>query len=123
MYICSYVHTIERMALMAMVKDTALGRPEAAEAAELLKVLGDCTRVMVLQTLIQAEELCVGDLAEAVDMSPSSVSHHLRVLRQAHLVRFRRAGREVLYAPDDQHVEHMLSICVEHMRHRGEEHA
>src|SRR5660398_243347 len=72
MYICSYVHTIERMALMAMVKDTALGRPEAAEAAELFKVLGDCTRVMVLQTLIQAEELCVGDLAEAVDMSPSS---------------------------------------------------
>lgn len=108
---------------MMSVKDTSLGRPEAVEAAELFKVLGDCTRVMMLQTLIHAGELCVGDLAAAVDMSPSSVSHHLRVLRQARLIRYRRAGREVLYAPDDQHVEQLLSICVEHMRHGGEEHA
>ncbi|GAB4255005.1 MAG: hypothetical protein Kow00129_15930 [Thermoleophilia bacterium] len=96
-----------------------LDREDATQVAELFKVLGDPTRVLILQALIRNKELCVRHLAETVEMSQSAVSHHLRVLRTARLIRFRREGREVYYRPDDEHVEQLILVCSEHIRHES----
>ena len=89
---------------------------DAARMAEVFKVLSDPTRVNMIQVLIRGEEMCVRDLADQVEMSQSSVSHHLRILRHFRLVRARRQGREVLYAPDDPHVEMLLRVCLDHLQ-------
>ncbi len=88
----------------------------AGRIAEVFKVLSDPTRVHIIQVLIRDGESCVRDLAEHVEMSQSSVSHHLRILRHFRLVRSRRQGREVLYTPDDSHVESLLRLCLDHLR-------
>jgi ArsR family transcriptional regulator, lead/cadmium/zinc/bismuth-responsive transcriptional repressor len=84
--------------------------------AEVFKVLSDPTRVNMIQALIRGEEMCVRDLARQVQMSQSSVSHHLRILRHFHLVRTRRTGREILYMPDDDHVGTLLRVCLDHVQ-------
>lgn len=94
-----------------------LDRVDAERVADLFKVLGDPTRVLILQALVQSGELCVHQLAEVVGMSQSSVSHHLRLLRNFDLIRARRSGREVYYRPDDDHVEQLIGVCVEHVAH------
>jgi DNA-binding transcriptional ArsR family regulator len=102
---------------------TLAGRPnsqagpeDAARIAEVFKVLSDPTRVNMIQALIRGEETCVRDLAREVQMSQSSVSHHLRTLRHLHLVRTRRRGREVFYTSDDDHVETLLRVCLDHVQ-------
>jgi ArsR family transcriptional regulator, lead/cadmium/zinc/bismuth-responsive transcriptional repressor len=103
----------------SLVARVALDREEASRVAELFKVLGDPTRVLILQALIEHRELCVHHLAAVVGMSQSSVSHHLRLLRTFRLIKNRRAGREVYYRPDDDHVKQLIGVCVEHLRHAG----
>lgn len=76
--------------------------------AEIFKVLGDPTRLRLLFALKQ-EELCVCELAEFVEASQSAVSHQLRLLRNARLVRTRREGKMVYYRLDDDHVRYLLS--------------
>jgi DNA-binding transcriptional ArsR family regulator len=95
-------------------------RERAERVADLFKVLGDPTRVLILQALIGADELCVHELAAAVNMSPSAVSHHLRILRHFDLIRYRRDGREVYYRPHDEHVEQLIAVCSEHILHSRE---
>ena len=90
----------------------------AVEAlAETFRILGDPTRVRILDVL-SAGELCVCDIAELVGMSESAVSHQLRLLRGTRLVRPRRAGRQVYYSFDDQHI---LSLFQQGLRHVTEE--
>lgn len=98
-------------------KSTDPSREHAERVADLFKVLGDPTRVLILQALIGADELCVHELAAAVNMSPSAVSHHLRILRHFDLIRHRRDGREVYYRPHDEHVEQLIGVCSEHILH------
>jgi DNA-binding transcriptional ArsR family regulator len=95
----------------------SLDRDEAEQVADVFKVLGDPTRVLILQALVTGGELCVHELAEAVSMSQSSVSHHRRLLRTYGLIRARRAGREVYYRPDDDHVAQLIGVCAEHITH------
>ena len=85
-----------------------LGRSDAGEVAELFRLLGDPGRVQMLCALLEAGELCVCDLAAVVDMTESSVSHSLRLLRTAGIVRHRRSGRRVFYRLDDAHVRLLL---------------
>ena len=85
--------------------------------ADMFRVLGDPTRVRILDVLA-AGELCVCDLAELVGISESAVSHQLRLMRGMRLVRPRRAGRQVYYAIDDQHI---LSLFQQGLRHVTEE--
>jgi ArsR family transcriptional regulator len=87
----------------------------ATQVADVFKVLSDATRVLILQTLIGTGGRRVSDLAAAVGMSQSSVSHHLRILRHFRLVRTTRKGKEIYYSPDDAHVEVLLSVCAEHV--------
>ena len=84
------------------------------DLAELFKVFGDSTRIRILYVLFE-DELCVGDIAELLNMSQSSVSHQLRILKDAKLVKFRREGKSIFYALDDEHVYHILEMGMEHV--------
>jgi DNA-binding transcriptional ArsR family regulator len=90
---------------------------DVREASELLRVVGDLTRMRILCTLLPGEELSVGELQQALNMSQSAVSHQLRVLRDANLVKFRRAGKLVYYSLADEHVHGLLLGTLEHIRH------
>ena len=90
---------------------------ELLEASELLKVVGDLTRLRLLYALLREGELSVGDLQTALGMSQSAVSHQLRVLRDARLARSERTGRTVRYSLADDHVGDLLRVVLEHARH------
>lgn len=89
---------------------------QVVRLADVFKALGDPTRLRIILAL-QIGELCVCDLAEVLGMSQSAISHQLRVLRGLHLVRNRRAGKEVFYSLDDDHVTNMLAQAEDHVRH------
>ena len=82
--------------------------------AELFKAFGDPTRVEILSLLLQ-QELCVGDIAAAVALSQSAISHQLRILKQMHLIKFRRDGKNILYSLADDHVRTILEMGLEHV--------
>ncbi len=88
----------------------------AIRLAETFKALSDPSRVRIVSLLAQAE-LCVGDLAAALDMSQSAVSHQLRTLRDLHLVRWRREGRQIYYTLDDDHVSDLFQRGLDHVSH------
>lgn len=83
--------------------------------AELFKVFGDPTRIRILYAL-SAGELCVCDIASVLNMSQSAISHQLRVLKQNHLVKFRREGKTLYYSLADSHVETILNQGLEHVQ-------
>lgn len=83
--------------------------------AELFKGFADGTRVHILYLLAARQELCVTDIAEAVDLSQSAISHQLRILKQRHLIKFRREGRNLLYSLVDDHVLTILEMGFEHV--------
>jgi ArsR family transcriptional regulator, lead/cadmium/zinc/bismuth-responsive transcriptional repressor len=85
---------------------------------EIFRVLGDPTRVRILDALATAE-LCVGDLAAKVRISESAVSHQLRLLRGARIVRARREGRMIFYALDDKHVLALFRQGLRHVQEGG----
>ncbi|MGC9332822.1 MAG: ArsR/SmtB family transcription factor [Anaerolineae bacterium] len=89
---------------------------DAARLAETFRALSDPTRVRILSLLVEGE-LCVCDLAEALGMSQSAISHQLRTLRDWRLVRRRRAGRLAFYTLDDEHVADLFRRALEHVRH------
>ncbi len=93
-----------------------LGDAAAVRLAETFKALSDPSRVRIVSLLAQAE-LCVGDLAATLDMSQSAVSHQLRTLRDLHLVRWRREGRQVYYTLDDDHVSDLFQRGLDHVSH------
>ena len=82
------------------------------DLAELFKVFGDSTRIRILYALFESE-LCVGDMAQLLGISQSAVSHQLKILKDAKLVRFRRDGKIIFYMLDDDHVRTMLSMGME----------
>lgn len=98
-------------------KQRLLSLDEAHEVALLFRLLGDPNRARMLYALLEAGELCVCDLAETVDASETTVSHALRLLRTAGIVRHRRAGRMVFYSLEDDHVRLLLGLTREHLRH------
>lgn len=90
---------------------------EINQLTDLFRLLGDPTRVHILYALVEAGELCVCDIAAVVDMTETSVSHALRLLRTAGVVKNRRSGRMVYYSLDDAHVRLLLDVSAEHLRH------
>ena len=88
----------------------------ATRLAEVFKALSDPTRVRIISALLH-DELCVHELADAVGASQSAVSHQLSTLREMRLVRFRRDGRHVFYALDDDHIYHLFRQGLEHISH------
>ena len=84
------------------------------DMAELFKVFGDSTRMKIISALLQ-DELCVGEIAEITNSTQSAISHQLRVLKQAKLVKFKKVGKTVYYSLDDDHVRTILSMGMEHI--------
>lgn len=82
--------------------------------AELFKAFGDPTRVQILSQLME-QERCVGDLSQALELSQSATSHQLRILKQMHLIKFRREGKNILYSLADDHVRTILKMGLEHV--------
>ena len=97
--------------------DVAHAQVDEQELADLFKVLGDPTRIRIVQQLLN-KEMCVTDIAEAMGMGQSAISHQLRVLRQARLVAFRKEGKTVYYSLNDEHVVMLLSQGIEHVSHQ-----
>lgn len=87
------------------------------EMAEFFRIFGDATRIRILQVLLEGEKN-VGDLAEALEMSQSAISHQLRVLRQNDLVKYRKEGKVVFYSLDDEHVQNVMEQGMAHLRHK-----
>jgi ArsR family transcriptional regulator len=94
-----------------------LGIASVAALAETFKVLGDATRVRILDALSRSE-LCVCDIAQLLGLSESAVSHQLRLLRGMRLVRARRDGRMVFYTLEDQHIVRLFEQGMEHVEER-----
>ena len=90
---------------------------EAFQIAEVFKTLADPTRVRII-TLLSEGEICVHELAQALEMTASAVSHQLRLLRHQGLVRARRQGRHIFYRLDDEHVLQLLQQVREHLAHQ-----
>ncbi len=96
------------------VKENLPVEEEIFELAELFKMLSDPTRVKILYTILE-NEMSVGDIADIVGSTPSAVSHQLRVLKQARLVKYRKLGKSVIYSVSDEHVATILSMGMEHI--------
>ena len=101
--------------LLADKASPPISEAVAITLAETFKVLGDPTRVRMLDALARAE-LCVSDLARMLGSSESAVSHQLRLLRNLRLVRPRRSGRMVFYTLDDQHIVKLFAQGLEHVQ-------
>ena len=82
------------------------------DLAELFKVFGDSTRIKILYSMFE-NELCVNDIARLLNLSQSSVSHQLRILKTSKLVKFRREGKSIYYSLDDEHVRAIISMGME----------
>ena len=98
------------------LKPSALDERTAAQVAELFRALSDTSRVRLIAALA-GSEMNVGALAEAVGISESAVSHHMRGLRQMRLVRARKQGRQVFYCLDDDHIAELYQRGLDHVQH------
>lgn len=99
------------------VRETAPEMPDEEllyDLADLFKVFADTTRIKILYALM-GRELSVGDLAEVIGATQSAVSHQLRTLKQAHLVKFQRDGKNVIYSLSDDHVYTMIAQGMTHI--------
>jgi len=93
-----------------------LSELKAIQLAELFSALCDASRVRIISLLIEGV-MSVSALAQGLTMTKSAVSHQLRGLRQMHLVRARKSGRQVFYSLDDDHVARLFSLGLEHVQH------
>lgn len=100
--------------LLCIVRDKLPPEDDLYDLAELFKVFGDSTRIRILFVLFE-EEVCVCDLAEALHMTQSAISHQLKILKQNKLVKGRREGKSVIYSLADDHVRTIIAQGLEHI--------
>ncbi|MCD8049173.1 MAG: metalloregulator ArsR/SmtB family transcription factor [Clostridia bacterium] len=100
--------------LIAIVNENMPEEEILYDLAELYKIFGDSTRIKILYVLFESE-VCVCDIASVLNMSASAISHQLRVLKQARLIKFRREGKTVYYSLADEHVKTILAQGMEHI--------
>ena len=109
---CGYMHLHEE--IIQRVNEEMPGDEALFDLAELFKVFGDSTRIRILFVLFESE-VCVCDLAEALHMTQSAISHQLRILKQSRLVKSRREGKSVFYSLADGHVRTIIAQGREHI--------
>ena len=105
---CAHEEIVEKVQKEMPDEDTLY------DLTELFRIFGDSTRIRILYVLFEAE-MCVCDIAELLEMSQSAISHQLRVLKQARLVKYRREGKTVYYSVSDEHVAVILNMGIEHI--------
>lgn len=110
--ICETEH--KHMGVLEKVNEKILSDDEFFAVADLFKMFGDSTRLKILFVLASAE-LCVCDITKLVGITQSAVSHQLRVLKQARLIKYRREGKTVFYSLADDHVKTILAQGIEHI--------
>ena len=108
---CGKSHT--ETDLMKMLSDMP-PEEELYDLADFFKIFADCTRIRILCTLLYGE-MCVSEIGDALDMTQSAISHQLRVLKQAKLVKNRREGKTIYYSLSDGHIISILSQGLEHI--------
>lgn len=104
----------EHTALIDQARSDMPSEQQLYDLADLYKVFADSTRIRILYALFESE-MCVCDIASLLGMTLSAISHQLRVLKQAKLVRFRREGKTVYYALSDEHVRLILGQGMDHL--------
>lgn len=107
---CNTIH----QDIVDRVKSNMPSEENLYDVAELFKVFGDTTRIKIICALFEAE-MCVCDIANLLGMTQSAISHQLRVLKQARLVKYRREGKIVYYSLDDEHVRHIFNQGLAHI--------
>lgn len=105
---------VSNIELVNKVKDNLLSDEEIFDLAELFKVFGDSTRMKIINALMK-QDLCVCYIALITNSTPSAISHQLRVLKQAKLVKYRKEGKSVIYSLDDEHVKEIFEKGREHI--------
>ncbi len=110
--LCDGDHCHDEM--VGHISETMPPEEELADMAELFKVFGDSTRIKILFILSKCE-MCVCDIAQTLNMTQPAVSYQLKVLKQARLVRNRKAGKTVYYSLADSHVETIIGMAKEHL--------
>ncbi|MGG4491487.1 ArsR/SmtB family transcription factor [Metabacillus idriensis] len=95
------------------VKNKLRGQ-ETANVAKIYKALADDTRLKIAYALLEEEELCVCDVANIVGATTATASHHLRLLKNTGLAKFRKEGKLVYYSLDDDHVKQLIQLAFEH---------
>ncbi len=109
---CSAIHED----IINKVKQSLPKEEERLPVYNFFKVLGDKTRIRILMAL-DIHEMCVCDLSVLMDMTKSSISHQLKLLKDVGLVKFRRVGKNVFYSLDDDHVKDIIEKAFEHTQH------
>ena len=102
---------------LTLIRSSVPSGEESIRLAAVFRLIGDPTRARILYALLESGELCVGDLSTVVGMSETAVSHALRLLRTAGIVRRRRLSRMAYYSLQDAHVSTLLELARDHLRH------
>lgn len=110
---CDHVHP----EVVAHVKEVMEDTEVLYALSDFFKVMSDSTRMRIMAVLDSAE-LCVCDLSEALNMTKSAVSHQLKILKDAQLVKFRRDGKNVFYTLKDDHVKTILEMGIAHIKEK-----
>ncbi|MEA4963849.1 metalloregulator ArsR/SmtB family transcription factor [Lutispora sp.] len=103
--------------IVKKVRDNMPDEDLLYDISDLFRVFGDSTRVKILHVLFEAE-MCVCDIAALLNMNQSAISHQLRILKDARLVKNRREGKVIYYSLDDEHVKHIFDQAMAHIKHR-----
>lgn len=106
----------EHPQLICLAKEHLPPEATIVQLAEVFKLLGDPTRIKILQALSR-QEMCVCDIAATLSMGQSAISHQLRLLRNARLVKYRKEGKSAWYSLDDEHVILLLNQGLAHVQH------
>lgn len=106
---CIHEDTVERVKASLETNNTF-------EVAKIFKALADDTRVKIAYILMQEEELCVCDIASIIEATTATTSHHLRLLSNMGLAKYRKKGKLVYYSLDDDHVKSLVEIAFEHQK-------
>ncbi len=109
---CEFIHVHE--SVVNEVRELMSEEEKLYALADLYKVFGDSTRIKILYVLSRAE-MCVCDIAGLLGMTISAISHQLKILKQARLVKFRRDGKTVFYSLADNHVTTIINNGMEHI--------
>lgn len=97
------------------VKSKELSFDEIMEMADIFKLLADSSRLKIICSILN-NELCVCDLCELLSLTQSNVSHQLQLLRTSKLVKYRKEGKQVYYSLQDEHIEKIITMVLEHIR-------
>lgn len=107
--------TVIHEEVVEQIRESMPPEEELFNLAEFFKVFGDTTRIRILYALFQSD-MCVCDIAHLLDMTQSAISHQLRVLKSAKLVRYRKEGRVVYYSLDDEHIKAIFDQGYQHIK-------